>query len=609
MSKKPQKVSISAGNSVESDGIGSNLQGETTAMRVRRNPKAWMETCATILDRSGRLITPKVNTFQKRVIDIYLWCRNAGVPCRIIILKPRRKGSSTVSLAIGYTHLRNFMAYGAILGDDLGTTAKLMECWNRYVEADRFNQWGNTAKQNRREFSHGSKVREETANDPRAGMGGDIHFLLASEAAHYRSKGKTSGEYVMQSIMNSVPNLPQSVVIMESTPNGAQGVFYQTWQAAADFEDFKAGKTGNGYIRVFAPWFEFADSASDISPGEAHNLMADLDSASQYAGERELVDRYQVPPAKLKWRRQVIDSPACNGDPRKFLQEYPTDAITCFLQSGQNRFDFDGMVSIASAISLAPEPRYGILEQPDKAAAPTFIETSKAEAWLRVWETPHEGRRYIGAADFMTGEQSIASRRETDCHAWGIARARYTDKENADHTAMLAAAGMPDDRTKDLDIVAERIAMTSHWYGSCLVAPEINNLHGMIELLRRHKCNVWNRKKAGTGKTVLVPGFQTTTSSKRQVVGELATLIREQELDLRCSRALAELRNFVTHPDGTEAAGDGWHDDWVMMLAILAHVLPAAAPMESLEAKLTREQRRINHYASRRTGSLPAECS
>jgi len=435
------------------------------------------------------------------------------------------------------------------------------------------------------------------------------YYLLASEAAHYRSKGKTSGEYVMQSIMNSVPNLPQSVVIMESTPNGAQGVFYQTWQAAADFEDFKAGRQGNGYIRVFAPWFEFDDSAAEITPEEAEHLMADLDSASQYAGERELVERYQVPPAKLKWRRQVIDSPACNGDARKFLQEYPTDAITCFLQSGQNRFDPEGMASIASAITLAPEPRYGILEQPSGAAAPTFIETSKAEAWLRVWETPHENMRYIGAADFMTGEQSIASRRETDCHAWGIGRATHTDKDKVEHPALLAAAGLPDDRTKDLDIVAERIALTARWYGNCLIAPEVNNLHGMIELLRRHQCNVWNRKKAGAGKTVLIPGFQTTTSSKRQVVGELAALIREQELDLRCSRALAELRNFVTHPDGTEAAGDGWHDDWVMMLAILAHVLPAAAPMESPEAKLTREQRRISHYAARQLTSSAAECS
>jgi hypothetical protein len=399
-----------------------------------------------------------------------------------------------------------------------------------------------------------------------------------------------------------VPDLPDTVVIMESTPNGAQGVFYQTWQKSVEFEDFKEGRTGNGYIRVFAPWFEFDDSAAAITPAEEEVLMENLDSEARYAGERELVERYHVPAAKLKWRRQVIDSPACNGDPRKFLQEYPTDAITCFLQSGAGRFDADGVTSLATVCELWPAPYYGVLELPASAEVPTFIQTSRAEAWLRIWEKPTEGRRYIGAADFMTGEQATGSRKEPDCHAYGIARSRYTDQDNADHKAMLVAACMPDDRTKDLDIVAERIALTSRYFGNCLVAPEVNNLHGIIELLRRHKCQVWSRKKAGTGKTILVPGFQTNTSSKRQIIGELAALVREQELDLRCARVIQELQNFITHPDGTEAAGDGWHDDWVMFLAILSHVLPAATIYERLETKLAREARRQNHYAHRTIG-------
>jgi hypothetical protein len=586
---------------------------QQAALFIRQDPVVWMETCSTILNRAGRLIVPSANTFQRRVVAIYRHCRDQRIPCRIIILKPRRRGSSTVCLAIGYTHLRNYLGYGAILGDDLGTTAKLMECWDRYVETDKFPSWGNTPKQTKREFSHGSKVREETANDPRAGMGGDIHFLLASEAAHYRSKGKTSGEYVMQSIMNSVPDLPDTCVVMESTPNGAQGVFYQTWQAAVDFEDFKAGKVGNNYIRVFAPWFEFDDSVAPCTPKEAQSIMDSLDGEARYAGERDLVALYQVPPEKLKWRRQVIDSPACNGDPRKFMQEYPSDPVTCFLTSGNARFDSEGTTSIAVGQELHAPPKYGVLEAPDTAAVPVFIETSRSESWLRVWEKPAEGRRYIGAADFMTGEQATGSRRESDCHAWGIGRARYTDTDNADHTAMLVAATLPDDRTKDLDIVAERIALTARWYGNCLVAPEVNNLHGIVELLRRHKCNIWSRKKAGTGKTVLVPGFQTNSSSKRQIVGELATLIREQEIDLRCPWALAEIRTFITHPDGSEAAADGEHDDWVMFLSILAHVLPAATLYEPLETKLAREQRRKNHYASRSgphaAGRRVAECS
>jgi len=215
------------------------MNNDAESFKIRDNPQIWFEVYGTILNRAGELIRPTANSFQSRVFAVYRWCRDNQKPCRIIILKPRRKGSSTVSLALAYTHLRNYMGYGAVLGDDLGTTAKLMETWNRYVEHDKFLGWGNEPGLSKRNFSHGSKVYEETANDPRAGMGGDIHFLLASEAAHYRSKGKTSGEYVMQSVMNSVPNLPQSCVIIESTPNGTQGVFYTTWQSAVSFEELR----------------------------------------------------------------------------------------------------------------------------------------------------------------------------------------------------------------------------------------------------------------------------------------------------------------------------------------------------------------------------------
>lgn len=572
---------------------------QEAVLLVRSNPIVWMETCSTIMGRDGRLFTPQANSFQRRVAAIYRYCLREKRPCRIIILKPRRKGSSTISLAVGYTHLRNHIGNGAILGDDFGTTAKLMECWDRFAETDKFPAWGNSPSSTMRNFSHGSSVREETANDPRAGMGGDIHFLLASEAAHYRSRGKSSGEYVMQSIMNSVPELPNTVVIMESTPSGAQGVFHASWQSAVEFEDFKRGEVGNGYVRVFAPWFEFGDSVAELRPGEAEMIMSTLDHESQYAGEAELVSLHNVPAEKIQWRRRVIASPACGGDPRKFMQEYPSDPVTCFLTSGNARFDSDGTAKMAAVIDVCEQPKYGTIEMPDGASAPVFVETSRAEAWLRVWERPIEMCRYIGAVDLMTGEQVAASRREADCHAWGIMRSRYTDGDNADHANMLVAAGLPDDRTRDLDIIAERISLASIWYGECPIAPEINNFHGIVQLLRHYGCNVWSRKKAGVGKTVMLPGFQTTSSSKRQIIDELARLIREQEIDIRCARAVSEIRSFITHPDGTEAASSGNHDDWVMCLAILAHILPTAKINESVEARRAREERRNSRAWSR----------
>lgn len=583
---------------------------KSASYKVRNNPRIWLEYCGSILKQNGREEPPKLNWFQRYVNMIYLWCRKNKKPCRIIILKPRKKGSSTISLGICYTHLRNFIAYGAVLGDDLGTTAKLMEYWDRYARTDKFPHWPNTVSQDLRKFSHGSQVREETANDPRAGMGGDIHFLLASEAAHYRRKGKSSGEVVMTSIMNSVPASEwNTVIIMESTPNGAQGIFFETWQKGVTFEDYQAGKIGNGFIKVFAPWYSFDDSAvPDMTQEQKDHVMATLDKDPRFEGERELAEKFGVPPEKLEWRRRNILSPACNGDKRKFDQEMPKDDMTCFLQSGSGRFDPEG-ISAMEAVLLTnpPQWRYGVLDKPEGAEMPVFRDTAIHEAWIRINEMPSQERRYIAAADFMRGEQASASLKETDCHSGGVARAAYTDRDGASHLARVVAALMPDDRLKDIDILAERLALMAQFYGGCPLAPEIN-VHGdaIVSLLRKHGANVWTRKKSGNGgRTVQIPGFEMTGTSKRQVISELAALIREQEIEVPCPRMVSELRQFITWPNGEEAAGDGWHDDWVIFLAMIAHILPAASTYETHDQRSQRNMRRTMLTSNRQQNSGP----
>jgi hypothetical protein len=584
-------------------------------LKIRSNPRLWMENCSSILKQNGQEEAPQLNEFQREVNRIYLWCRKNKVPCRIIILKPRKKGSSTVSLGLCYTHLRNHIAYGAVLGDDLGTTEKLMEYWDRYARRDRFGHWGNTISKDLRKFSHGSKMIEETANDPRAGMGGDIHFLVASEAAHYRRKGKSSGETVMMSIMNSVPTNWNTCVIMESTPNGAQGVYFETWQAAVSFEDFKAGKRGNGFIRVFFPWFAFADSACyDMTPEARQRVLDTLDADSRFEGERELVQKYNVSPEKLEWRRRKILGPECGGDKKKFDQEFPRDDMSCFLQSGSGRFGAEGIASMRADLLVdAPQWRYGVLEKPPGADGVVFRETQVTEAWIRINEMPRPGCRYVGASDYMTGEQASASLRETDCHTYGVLRMAYTDPDNAGHRARVVAVNLDDDREKDIDIIVERQALLDEFYGKCPFAPEINK-HGdaLISLLRKAGVNVWSRKRAGGGgKTVMIPGWETNAATKRQIIGELAAVIREEQLEGLTERMINELANFITWPDGKEAAGDGWHDDWVMFLAIAIHILPAGSTYETTEQKQARDVRRMEHYARRSSGnsSLLGECT
>ena len=89
-----------------------------------------------------------------------------------------------------------------------------------------------------------SEYRVETA-DENAGRGLTIHNLHCSEVARW-TRGGVEG---LASLRAAVPN--DGNIVLESTPNGAGGLFYEEWQRAEE----------TGYTRHFFPWW-YADEYS-----------------------------------------------------------------------------------------------------------------------------------------------------------------------------------------------------------------------------------------------------------------------------------------------------------------------------------------------------------
>ena len=82
--------------------------------------------------------------------------------------------------------------------------------------------------------------------DANAGRGMTIHYLHCSEVSRWpRDAAET-----MASLRGAVA--PGGEIVLESTPNGTGGVFYDEWQ--------NAGETG--YTRHFFPWW-YEDSYRD----------------------------------------------------------------------------------------------------------------------------------------------------------------------------------------------------------------------------------------------------------------------------------------------------------------------------------------------------------
>ena len=153
-----------------------------------------------------------------------------------------------------------------------------------------------------------SEYRVETAADPNAGRGLTIHNLHCSEVARWPRDAAAT----LVSLRAAVP--PDGEVVLESTPNGAGGCFYEEWQKADE----------KSYTRHFLPWwweesYRSSPAAVDLSEEEA-----------------SLAEQFGLSGQQIAFRRELR---ANFGKLAK--QEFAETAAECFLASGECVFEVE----------------------------------------------------------------------------------------------------------------------------------------------------------------------------------------------------------------------------------------------------------------------------
>jgi hypothetical protein len=146
---------------------------------------------------------------------------------------------------------------------------------------------------------------------------------------------------------------PGAELILESTPEGVGGCFYEEWQKAGEM----------GMVRHFFPWWM-----------ERSYRAAAVEEATLTAEERELIARMRLDLEQIGFRRQIRAN--FRGLAR---QEYAEDEESCFLASGDAVF---GLAAIEARLKEAPEP----VEQ-------------RRNGELEVWLPPLKGKEYLVAVD------------------------------------------------------------------------------------------------------------------------------------------------------------------------------------------------------------------
>lgn len=191
------------------------------------------------------------------------------------------------------------------------------------------------------------------------GRSGTVHRLHATEVAFWAYAHTTMG-----ALLSCVPDTGE--VIIESTPNGANGLFYDLCSAAL------AGR--GDYKFHFFPWYQHREYRKDPGPG--------FDPSPRDDVEQEL-RRDGCDDAQIAWWRSQVDNPAKGLD--KAQQEYPRDPISCFLVSGRPYIEAEHRAWLRT---LVREP----------------IERSPRNGGeLRIYARPVLGKRYVVGCDVSEG--------------------------------------------------------------------------------------------------------------------------------------------------------------------------------------------------------------
>ena len=383
------------------NGVASGRGGETLPESIRER---LLGAALTIRDKNGRLVLLQPNRAQREFArtcterNIVLKARQLGlttyVAARFFLHTITRPGTLTVQVAHDrssaegiFRIIHRFLAH---LPDHLREDALMTSHKNvRQIVFRRLD----------------SEYRVESAADRDAGRGFTIQNLHCSEVARWpRDAAET-----LASLRTAVP--AGGEIVLESTPNGAGGCFYEEWQCAEQ----------NGYTRHFYPWWWDAEYVDELLPVE--ELSEE---------EQELVSRFGLRKTQIAFRRRQF------ATLRKLApQEFAEDPVQCFLASGDCVFD---VPVIQSRLAHCGEPM-----------------ESRDSGRLLIWFPPQPRHDYIIAVDPAGG----GSQGDYAC-------AQVIERETGMQCAELYGHFGPRE-------LAAKVAQLGREYNRGLVAVERNN--------------------------------------------------------------------------------------------------------------------------------------
>ncbi len=536
-------------------------------LRCRHDFEYWAVTCATIaMKTTGRLTEFRLNRPQRRVLAIMEQMRTDGKPIRLIMLKARQWGGSTlIQLYMAWLQTVVYEHCNSLICAHVKDAAsKIRGIYTRLLESYP-EQYGWSEKRSRfRPFEGSRDVRLIVGRDctvtiassesPEAVRGADYALAHLSEVAYWADTLMTTPEDLITAVCGAIDAVPGTLIVMESTANGVGNYFHREWQRSLKGESDKTP--------VFVGWFE--NDSYRVEVKDPLKLWQSMDSYEKMLWQKGLTLE-QIAWYRLK-RREYVSVAGMNA-------EYPTTPVEAFVSTGSNVFSPDKIDLLRRDCR---EPA-AIGELSLCNGMLFFTDDDKGD--LKVWTPPVSDRtvitdRYVVAVDIggrspKSDYSVIAVFDRGAVAAGGKVEVVAQWRGHADH-----------------DLVAGKAVEIARWYRDALLVIESNtfetdNIGGdpalsVLSQISDSYRNLYYRQTAdGSGARA---GFHTNRATKTLIINKLIASVRDAAYVERDDEACNEMAVYEQRA-GSFAASSGNHDDIVMTRAMGLFVI-STLPVE-----------------------------
>jgi hypothetical protein len=526
----------------------------------------WAYVCAKIQDKETKSEIPFVlNRAQRRLLAQLETLRIAKRPIRVVILKARQWGGSTlVQVYMAWMQLVVKTNWHSAVIADVDDQAKNIRGMYRRLGRLYPKQFGSISFIPYEGSSKIKVVKERncivgvgSAQEPDSLRSYDFSMLHLSEVGLWKSTLLRSAEDLVQSIRSTVPTIPDSLIVMESTAKGVGNFFHREWQAAK--------KGTSSYVPVFVPWFEIERYQYPISDyAEFINWM----NTEPYA---KYLWSLGATLEGIKWYFDTRNGE--NYDDWRMKSEYPSNDTEAFQSTGRTVFN-PQYVAKARATCTKPEKVGELIANaqvgPESLKNISFKDAPKGNLWI--WTMPDTGEliayRYALFAD-------IGGRTEGADYSVIRVIDRYGMMDGGKPEIVATWRGHVDQ-----DIFAWIAAQLGTFYNAGLLAVETNSLRTrkategdhfitILDEIAPHYRNLYARTDPEKirMKAPIKWGFHTNSGTKSLIINTLNAAIREDSYIERDERACDEMDTLEYKVDGTIGAVDGSHDDMVITTA------------------------------------------